>query len=359
MDPKPTFGSALRNADKTVVAESGNRYIHMATADNTRRTYRAAIRSFERWGGRLPTQPATLAAYLSDQAAALNPRTLDVYLTALGRWHQTQGLRDPARDPGVRKTLEGIRRVHGRPKRQARALRLEHMAAFLKALQQQPDSLKKHRDWALLQVGFFGAFRRSELVAIEVKDMTWELEGIVVTLPHSKTDQQGDGLTRALPRGNGPVCPVRALDNWLKHAGIHEGPIFRAVNRWDQLQPHALSGGSVNRVLKILGKTCGLDFAPTLSSHSFRRGLSTAAARAKVDFAQIKRQGGWKHDATVRGYIEDGEQFRENAANSLIAQVAELVEKGVGCQAPAGSADHHNNQGQREGVSRAKAGDGQ
>ena len=103
MDPKPTVKSTLRNAEKTVLADTANRYIHMATTDNTRRTYRAAIRSFERWGGRLPTQPATLAAYLSDQADALNPRTLDVYLTALGRWHQTQGLRDPARDPGVRK----------------------------------------------------------------------------------------------------------------------------------------------------------------------------------------------------------------------------------------------------------------
>lgn len=158
MDPKPTVRSPLRDGDQTVLADSVNRYIHMATTDNTRRTYRAAIRSFERWGGRLPTQPAILVAYLSDQAAALNPRTLDVYLTALGRWHQTQGLRDPARDPGVRKTLEGIRRAHGRPKRQARALRLEHIAAFLQTLQRQPDSLKKHRDWALLQVGFLERF---------------------------------------------------------------------------------------------------------------------------------------------------------------------------------------------------------
>lgn len=324
--PKPTVPRPLRNVDHAVSAEAANPYIHMATADNTRRTYRAAIRSFERWGGRLPTQPATLLAYLSSQATALNPRTLDVYLTALGRWHQTQGLRDPARDPAVRKTLEGIRRAHGRPKRQARALRLEHLATFLNALQKQPDSLKKHRDWALLQVGFFGAFRRSELVGIDVKHLLWEPEGVVVTLPRSKTDPHGDGLTRALPRGTGPVCPVNALDQWLVNANISEGPLFRAVNRWDQLQTDALSAGSVNRILKALGETCGLDFVPTLSSHSLRRGLSTAAAREKVDFAQIKRQGGWKHDATVRGYIEEGLQFKENAASNLITQVAHLVE---------------------------------
>ena len=323
--PNPTASPPLRNGPQTVLADSANPYIHMATADNTRRTYRAAIRSFERWGGRLPTQPVSLVAYLSDQATILNPRTLAVYLTALGQWHHTQGLRDPVRDPVVRKTLEGIRRAHGRPKRQARALRLEHVAAFLAALQQQPDSLRKHRDWALLQTGFFGAFRRSELVAIEVTHLSWEPEGVVVTLPRSKTDPHGDGLTRALPRGAGPVCPVSALERWLMQADIQAGPVFRAVNRWDQLQPKALSPGSVNRIVKALGEVCGLDFAPMLSSHSFRRGLSTAAARENVDFEQIKRQGGWKHDATVWGYIEEGQQFTQNAASSLIIKVTDLL----------------------------------
>ena len=146
------------------------------------------------------------------------------------------------------------------------------------------------------------------------------LEGI--RRAHGRPKRQA----RALPRGNGPVCPVSALENWLKHAGIHEGSVFRAVNRWDRLQPHALSGASVNRLLKALGETCGLDFVPTLSSHSFRRGLSTAAAREKVDFAQIKRQGGWKHDGTVRGYIEEGQQFTDNAASTLLTKVARLIE---------------------------------
>ncbi|WP_254902931.1 hypothetical protein [Halomonas sp. CSM-2] len=97
-------------------------------------------------------------------------------------------------------------------------------------------------------------------------------------MPRSKTDPHGKGLKRALPRGNGLVCPVSVLENWLQHADIHEGPVFRAVDRWDRLQPQALSGGSVNHILKALGEICGLGFMPTLSSHSFRRGLSTAAA---------------------------------------------------------------------------------
>ncbi|WP_254902930.1 hypothetical protein [Halomonas sp. CSM-2] len=174
MDPNPTARSPLRNAEKTVLADSAN--LHMATTDNTHRTYRATIRSFERWGGRLPTQPATLAAYLSDQATGLNPRTLDVYLTALGRWHQTQGLRDPARDPGVRKTLEGIRAPmagrNGKPGRCA-------SNTLRPSCKRSSSSLTRSRSIATgpcCRSVFFGAFRRSELVTIEVMHLSWEPE---------------------------------------------------------------------------------------------------------------------------------------------------------------------------------------
>ena len=61
----------------------------------------------------------------------------------------------------------------------------------------------------------------------------------------------------------------------------------------------------VHDLLKTLGEACEFDFVPDLSSHSFRRGLSTSAARERVDFELIKKQGGWKNDATVWEYIED------------------------------------------------------
>lgn len=303
-----------------------NPYVTAATSANTRRTYRAAIRCFERWGGRLPTERDTLVRYLLAHATTLNPRTLDVHLTALGQWHRYQGMNDPSRDPLVRKTLEGIRRVHATPKRKAKALRLEHIAQMINALHRQPDALKKWRDLALTQVGFFGAFRRSELVAITVEDLRWEPEGLIVCIPQSKTDQSGEGLYRALPRGDDLVCPVAALRTWLDKAGITTGPVFRAINRWGHLQPAALEPGSINAMLKGLGEQCRFDFVPELSSHSFRRGLSTSAAREKIDFELIKRQGGWKSDATVWEYIEEGQRLTDNAALTLIGKVSELVQ---------------------------------
>jgi integrase len=300
-------------------------YLEAATSENTRRSYRSAIRHFERWGGYLPTDRDTLIRYLLDHAATLYPRTLDARLTALSQWHHYQGFVDPTQDPTVRKTLKGIRHKHGKPARKAKALRLEHIATMLAELNQRPESLKRTRDLALIQVGFFGAFRRSELIAIRVEDLMWEPEGLIIQLPRSKTDQSGEGLHRALPKGVDNVCPVKAMKLWLTQADINSGPVFRAVNRWGQVQNRALNPGAVNELLKSLGEACGFEFAKELSSHSFRRGLSTSAAREDVDFKAIKQQGGWKNDATVWGYIDEGRRFSDNAAQVLLAKVESLI----------------------------------
>ena len=116
-------------------------------------------------------------------------------------------------------------------------------------------------------------------------------------------------------------------------ADIATGPLFRPVNRWDQAQTRQLNPGAINDVLKTLGKACQFDFVPELSSHSFRRGLSTSAARERVDVELIKKQGGWKSDATVWEYIEEGQQFNNNASVILMAKMslllnAEFLKKG-------------------------------
>ena len=301
-------------------------YLNAATSDSTRKAYRSAIRQFEKWGGRLPTDCETLVHYLLTRAESLNPRTLELHLTAIGQWHRYQGIANPVLEPLVQKTMNGIRRMHARPKQKAKALRLEHIAAMARHLRAQAESKKKYRDLALVLMGFFGAFRRSELVAIRVEDLTWEEEGLIVRLPRSKTDQTGQGLLRALPFGAKVVCPGTALRNWLDAAGIKEGSVFRAVNRWDQVQQKPLNAGAVNQLLKQLGSECGFDFVDNLSSHSFRRGLSTSAAREKVEFELIKKQGGWKSDATVWEYIEEGQRLTDNAATVLMEKLAALSE---------------------------------
>lgn len=304
MNNKPPIQASnlsLRNKDATLVERQGpeplRQYLQAATSDNTRKAYRSAIRQFEKWGGRLPSDRDTVVRYLLARAESLNPRT-----------------------------LEGVRRTHGQPKRKAKALRLEHVAQMVNHLRQLPTTKKKLRDIALVLTGFFGAFRRSELVAIRYGDLVWEPEGLLIRLSSSKTDQQASGLVRALPFGAPDCCPATAMKNWIELGGINEGPVFRPINRWDKIQPKALNPSAINELLKTLGNACQFDFVPELSSHSFRRGLSTSAARERVDFELIKKQGGWKSDATVWEYIEEGQQLSNNATHILMEKMAVLID---------------------------------
>ena len=88
------------------------------------------------------------------------------------------------------------------------------------------------RDRALLLTGFSGGLRRSELAGLLFDDMASVEEGILLTLPRSKTDQEGRGRQVAIPRGSQPsTCPVCALRAWIEAAPILGGALFRAGDR--------------------------------------------------------------------------------------------------------------------------------
>src|SRR5438876_9351110 len=88
-------------------------------------------------------------------------------------------------------------------------------------------------------VGCAGAFRRSELVSLDVADVTFGADGLIVQLRRSKTDLEGEGRKVGLPSGTNPLtCPVRALRAWLDGAAIARGPIFRSVDRHGKRRGH-------------------------------------------------------------------------------------------------------------------------
>lgn len=310
---------------KLLPSSNHQQYVSAATAENTRKAYQSAIRRVQQWGLKLPCTEENILVYMTENAQSLNPRTLSLHLAAIRQWHIAQGFNNPTQSLLVKKTMRGIQRTQGKPKQKAKALRLEHIATLLQTLHNKPHSKKKVRDIALILIAFFGAFRRSELVSIKYDDIEWQLEGINVLLPRSKTDQEGDGLVRSIPYSQGQLCAVSALKHWFEVSSISSGPIFRSINRWDQLGEKPLSPGSINQILKSLGSESNFDFVSMLSSHSFRRGLSTSAAREKIDFELIKKQGGWKNDATVWEYIEEGQQFTDNASLILMKKMEALL----------------------------------
>jgi len=62
----------------------------------------------------------------------------------------------------------------------------------------------------LLLIGFAGALRRSELVALNTEDIEEAPDGMKITIRHSKTDQGGAGQTITIPFGK-IACPIAAL----------------------------------------------------------------------------------------------------------------------------------------------------
>lgn len=294
-----------------------NDYIKAATSSNTRTAYSSDIRHFRYAGGLLPATEKCIIAYLQKNAATLNPRTLSRRLTALKQWHLCQGFPDPTSHPMVRKTLAGIMNVHGVPKNKALALTAEQLVQIVQILSNS-DLLINYRDSALLQIGFFGAFRRSELVNIKVEHIKELREGVEILIPRSKTDQIGQGKICAIPYGNNKLCPVTALIRWLNKANIKDGAVFRTITKNHLLGETALVAESVTFILRrALAKLNNLNIK-TFSSHSLRRGFATTASRNGASLPAIMRQGRWQHEGTVIEYIEESQLFENNAADLIL-----------------------------------------
>lgn len=322
-DALPALRPPVTPAVSNELAALHRAVLAAATAENTRTAYRQSIRHFLDWGGLLPSTEAEVIRYLMDFAPTQNPRTLSLRLTALSQWHIQQQLANPAATSTVRKTMKGILRLYGRPKQKAKALLVDDLERLVGGLV-AVGTPKALRDSALLQLGFFGGFRRSELVGINVEHVTWEPAGIVITLPRSKTDQEGQGIVKAIPYApGGPLCPATALRAWLAVAGIANGPVFQGLGKWGHLAGKRLRAAAVNDILASAARQAKLDYAPDLSSHSLRRGMATSAHRAGARFEDIKRQGGWRHDGTVQGYIEESKLFTDNAASSILRSRAD------------------------------------
>jgi integrase len=189
----------------------------------------------------------------------------------------------------------------------------EDVAAITASLD---DSVRDARDRALLLIGFAGAFRRSELSAVDCKWIERSPSGLIITIPKSKTDQEGQSRQVAISRGPDPICPIKALDQWLELSGISEGPVFRPVTQRGHVLPSRLSGDAIALIVKQRVRAIGLN--PTrYSGHSLRVGFVTSAARAGAPAWRIKTQTGHVSDALVGRYIRLSDPFAANAAFSL------------------------------------------
>jgi integrase len=301
-------------------AERLKALLEESTSPAARRAYTSDWAEFSTWCDELqlaslPADPATVARYVALLAErGLKVATIRRRVTAISMAHQARELEPPTKTLIVRKVLAVLRRCQGVAQDAKAPVLPDDLKAMLGHLD---DSLRGKRDRALLLLGFAGAFRRSELVALELADLQVRREGLAVTIRRSKTDQEGEGAQLGIPRGrNKKLCPVRAVEAWIAAAALVEGPLFRPISRHGQVKDKALADVEVWRLVKRLAEACGYDPA-NYGGHSLRAGLATAAAQAGAEERDSMRQTRHRSERMVRKYIRGAKLFDSNADGLL------------------------------------------
>jgi len=289
-------------------------------AGSTKKAYLSDFRSFEAWCAAqgvaaMPARPELVALYAAALAdAGRRVSTIERAVTAIAQVHRSQGIDWPRSHPALTEVLAGIRRRLGTAPAQKAPVVDQKLVALLEAA---GDGLAGDRDRALLALGWFGAFRRAELVSLDAGDVVRGDEGLVVTLRRSKSDQEGRGATKGIPYASLPAaCPVRALARWLEASGIAEGPIFRGIDRHGHVQPDRLHPCSVARIVKRSAERAGFD-PEKFAGHSLRAGFATTAAKRGNSLDAIMRQTLHRSERVARTYIRHAKLFDDNAAGGL------------------------------------------
>ena len=254
------------------------------SADTTR-IYAVTWAAFQAWcrardAECLPVAPHTVAAYLDACGPRLGSGALRRVLAALGHRHRIAGQPWPAGDPLVARTMAGLKARAPRP-RQATTLADADLRRLITVCDGPVDEAAGNapcRDRALLLVSFAAGLRRSELVALDHHDVRFTAQGIILQL--SVRARAGGIAEVIIIRGaEAPVCAVRAMEAWLRRAGIEYGPVFVRVTAAGTLEDR-LTGNGVWRILRRRAAQAGLD-VPTgerVSPQALRRGFQARIA---------------------------------------------------------------------------------
>jgi site-specific recombinase XerD len=278
---------------------------------NTLRAYQSDYNDFSLFCSKngfqvMPTQPKILALYITHLASYSKYSTLKRRLASISIIHKTRGHYIDTKHPIIVENLMGIKRTNGSNQKGKKPLLINDLKILIKAIDESKEkNIRKFRDKALVLIGFSGGFRRSELVDIEYEDIEFVEEGVKIFVKRSKTDQSGEGMTKAIPYfDNINFCPVKALNKWVVESELKEGKIFN------------ISDKSVALIIKKYANYAGLD-AHRYAGHSLRSGFATSTAESGAEERNIMAMTGHKSTEMVRRYIKEANLFKNNALNKV------------------------------------------
>lgn len=319
--------------------------IRASVAENTRRAYEADWRAFATWCAQaerspLPATPETLAEYASFRAdAGAAPASIMRCLASIRVFHEYAGHRPPPTTKPAHAVIKAYRNERASKglsnRHQAKPLSIEQLRKMCAAL--NTGDAKGARDRLVLVLGWAMMARRSELIGLNIADITENDAGMVVLVRKSKTDQAALGRNVAIPHSADPgTCPVLLTRAWLAllaDRGITEGPLIRRIDKAGRIGGEPLYGrfmaGRTAKDLRISAPTVGIilrraalaaGISPKdLSPHSLRAGGATAAYIEGADLLSIGRHGGWDDKTTVLpAYIRNVDIWKKNPMQGVL-----------------------------------------
>ena len=322
----PSYGQESQLNDKSVYRETVHRLLRASVAPETRRAYSSRLKCFFSWcedEGILafPASLEILSAYiahLADTGAACS--TVGQTMAAISAAHKAEGLPSPTDSLLIKKLIKGYRREHGIAPLRKDAATVDVIRALMATL--HDGSPKAIRDAAIIALGFAGAFRRSELSALNMEDLKWTLrddeEILLVEVRRSKTDQEGQGMVKAIfPGKEEDTSPTALLKRWLALLGNPtDGPLFREILKGGRITDKRLNAQSIRLIVKQAADATGLTL--DLSAHSLRSGFVTTAIRQGKTERSIMNQTGHRSSQTLRGYFQREDAIEDNAARGLM-----------------------------------------
>ena len=283
--------------------------LKLSKAKNTIRAYKSDFNDFVLFCSKhgmksMPTEPKIVSLYLTHLSKNFKYSTLKRRLASINVMHRYKGHYLDTKHPIIVENLLGIKRQIGVHQKAKKPLLYNDIKQLIKVINESEASeLKKLRDKSLLLVGFSGGFRRSELVAITKDDVEFVKEGVKIFVKKSKSDQSGEGMTKAIPFFEySKYCPVDHLKRWMLE------------NKNNLVFP--ISDKNVALIIKKHALIAGLD-DKKYAGHSLRSGFATSTAEFGASERNIMAMTGHKSVDMVRRYIKEADLFKNNALNKI------------------------------------------
>lgn len=287
--------------------------IKSSKAPNTLRAYKADIKSFEIFCAKLnfkplPADPRTVSLFITNLSKNSKLSTIKRKLAAIKVTHNLAGAYIDLKHPIINENLNSIKKQLGTFQKSKKPIMLNDLKSIVVEIEKEKELKIKLRNKALILIGFSGAFRRSELVSVELEDIDFVKEGVKIFIKRSKTDQSGEGMVKAIPYFNNVnFCPVLSLSNWID---------FLKKTKNKSTKIFEMSDKNVALIVKKYALKTGLN-PEKYSGHSLRSGFATSTAKNGAEERQIMAMTGHKSNQMVRRYIQESNLFNNNALNKI------------------------------------------